>query len=85
MSALQLQSGLGLIALCLLAWALGGFRRGIAWRVVVAGIGLQLLLAIALLHIPAMRTVFAVFGQGVNALAEATRACLLYTSDAADE
>lgn len=74
MSTLQLQSGLGLLALCLLAWALGGFRRGIAWRVVVAGIGLQILLAVLLLHIPAMRAVFAVFGQGVNALAEATRA-----------
>ncbi len=74
MSALQLQSGFGLLALCLLAWALGGFRRGVAWRVVVAGIGLQILLAVMLLHIPAMRAVFAVFGQGVNALAEATKA-----------
>ena len=74
MSALQLQSGFGLFALCLLAWALGGFRRGVAWRVVVAGIGLQILLAVMLLHIPAMRAVFAVFGQGVNALAEATKA-----------
>jgi CNT family concentrative nucleoside transporter len=74
MSMLQLQSGLGLLALCLLAWALGGFRRGVAWRVVAAGIGLQLLLALALLHIPGMRAVFAVFGDAVNALAEATKA-----------
>lgn len=74
MSTLQLQSGLGLAALCLLAWALGGFRRGVAWRVVVAGIGLQLALALALLHIPGMRAVFAVFGHAVNALAEATKA-----------
>ena len=74
MSMLQLQSGFGLLALCLLAWALGGFRRGLAWRVVIAGIGLQLLLALALLHIPGMRAVFAVFGDAVNALAEATKA-----------
>ena len=74
MTTLQLQSGFGLLGLCLLAWALGGFRRGVAWRVVVVGIGLQILLALALLHIPAMRAVFSVFGQGVNALAEATRA-----------
>ena len=74
MSLLQLQSGLGLLALCLLAWALGGFRRGVAWRVVIAGIGLQLALALALLHIPGMRAVFAVFGDAVNALAEATKA-----------
>jgi CNT family concentrative nucleoside transporter len=74
MSTLQLQSAAGIAALCLLAWALGGFRRGVAWRVVAAGIGLQLLLALALLHIPGMRAVFAVFGQAVNALAEATKA-----------
>lgn len=74
MSMLQLQSGFGLLALCLLAWALGGFRRGVAWRVVAAGIGLQLLLALALLHIPGMRAVFAVFGDAVHALAEATKA-----------
>lgn len=74
MSALQLQSGAGLVALCLLAWALGGFRRGVAWRVVAGGIGLQVLLALALLHIPGMRAVFAVFGQAVAALAEATKA-----------
>ena len=74
MSMLQLQSALGLLALCLLAWALGGFRRGVAWRVVIAGIGLQLALALALLHIPGMRAVFAVFGDAVNALAEATKA-----------
>ena len=74
MSLLQLQSGLGLVALAALAWALGGFRRGVTWRVVAAGIGLQLLLAVALLHIPGMRAVFAVFGGAVNALAEATKA-----------
>lgn len=74
MSVLQLQSAAGLAALCLLAWALGEFRRGVAWRVVAAGIGLQLLLALALLHIPGMRAVFGVFGSAVNALAEATKA-----------
>jgi CNT family concentrative nucleoside transporter len=74
MSLLQLQSGAGLLALCLLAWALGGFRRGVSWRVVAAGLGLQLVLAALLLHVPALRVVFALFGDGVNALAEATKA-----------
>ena len=74
MTTLQLQSGLGLLALCALAWALGGFRRGVSWRVVAAGLGLQLLLAVLLLHVPGMRAVFALFGDGVNALAGATRA-----------
>jgi CNT family concentrative nucleoside transporter len=74
MSAPQLQSALGLLALCLLAWALGGFRRGVSWRVVVAGLGLQFMLALLLLHIPGMRSAFAALGTGVNALAEATKA-----------
>jgi len=72
-TSVQLQSAAGLLALCLLAWALGGFRRGVSWRVVAAGLALQVALAAALLHIPAMRAVFAGFGSGVNALAEATR------------
>jgi CNT family concentrative nucleoside transporter len=74
MTALQLQSGLGLLALAALAWALGGFRRGVSWRVVGVGLGLQLLFAALLLHVPALRATFAVFGDGVNALANATRA-----------
>jgi len=73
-SALQLQSGLGLLALTALAWALGGFRRGVAWRVVVVGIGLQIGLAAALLHVAPLRALFAVFGGAVAALAQATRA-----------
>jgi nucleoside permease NupC len=71
MTALQLQSGFGLLALCASAWALGGCRR-VSWRVVLAGLGLQLLLAALLLHVPALRAIFAVFGDAVNALATAT-------------
>lgn len=73
MSALQLQSALGLLALCALAWVLGGCRRGVAWRVVVAGLALQVALAAALLHLPPLRAGFALLGDGVAALAEATR------------
>jgi CNT family concentrative nucleoside transporter len=72
MTTLQLQSGAGLLALCLLAWALGGFRR-VSWRIVAAGLGLQLLIALLLLQVPALRAVFALFGDAVNALAAATR------------
>jgi CNT family concentrative nucleoside transporter len=74
MTALQLQSGLGLLALAALAWVLGGCRRGVSWRVIVAGLGLQLALATALLHLPPLRAAFAVFGDAVGALATATRA-----------
>jgi CNT family concentrative nucleoside transporter len=74
MSALQIQSAAGLLLLAALAWALGGFRRGVSWRVVVAGLVLQLLLAAVLLNVPLARAAFALIGDGVNALATATKA-----------
>jgi len=70
---LQLQSGLGLLALTALCWAFGGFGR-LPWRLVVAGLGGQVLCAAALLHIPFLRAGFAGLGRGVDALAAATRA-----------
>ncbi|WP_043360240.1 NupC/NupG family nucleoside CNT transporter [Belnapia sp. F-4-1] len=74
MSALQLQSLAGLPALCLLAWVLGGCRRGVRPRVVVAGLLGQMLVAAALLHLPPLRAGFALVGDAVDALARATRA-----------
>ena len=74
MSALQLQSGAGLLLLAALAWALGGFRRNVSLRVVVVAIALQLALAAALLNLPPLRAAFALIGDGVNALATATKA-----------
>jgi CNT family concentrative nucleoside transporter len=74
MTALQVQSGFGLIALCLLAWALGGFRRGISARVLVMGLALQIALGAALLHIAPLRAGFGYLGDAVNALAVATQA-----------
>jgi len=71
---LPLRSALGLLALLVLAWAAGGFRRPIPWRAVAAGLSLQIALAAALLHIPPLRAGFALVGDGVNALATATRA-----------
>jgi CNT family concentrative nucleoside transporter len=71
---LQLQSGLGLLALVALAWALGGFRWPVSWRVVVAGLGSQLALAALLLHVPVLRMGFALLGDAVAALARATQA-----------
>ncbi|MDO9500657.1 NupC/NupG family nucleoside CNT transporter [Falsiroseomonas sp.] len=74
MSALQIQSGLGLLALTALAWALGGFQRRVSWRVLLAGLGLPILFAAALLHIPPLRAGFALLSRAVEALAAATRA-----------
>lgn len=74
MSMLQLQSAAGLLLLAALAWALGGFRRNVSLRVVVVAIALQLALAAALLNLPPLRAAFALIGDGVNALATATKA-----------
>ena len=74
MTALQAQSGLGLLALCVLAWALGGFKRGVSPRVVLMGLALQILLGAALLHIAPLRAGFSYLGDAVNALAVATQA-----------
>ena len=74
MSLLQIQSAGGLLLLAALAWALGGFRRGVAPRVIVAGIALQLVLAAILLNIPPVRATFFLLGDAVDALATATRA-----------
>ncbi|MFT8243715.1 NupC/NupG family nucleoside CNT transporter [Roseomonas sp. BN140053] len=73
MTALQAQSGLGLLLLCTLAWALGGCRRPIPWRVVAAGLGGQLFFAALLLHVPGARRFFDLLGGAVDALAAATR------------
>lgn len=74
MSLLQAQALLGLPVLCLLAWGLGGCRRGVRPRVVVAGLAGQVGLAGLLLHVPPVRAGFAAAGDAVEALARATRA-----------
>ena len=74
MSILPLQSAIGLLLLAGLAWALGGFRRGVKPRVIVAGIVLQLVLAAVLLNVPPVRATFFLLGDAVDALATATRA-----------
>ncbi|MBI0432903.1 nucleoside transporter C-terminal domain-containing protein [Roseomonas sp. KE0001] len=74
MSGLQLQSGLGLLGLAALAWALGGFRRPVPWRILLAGLALQVALAAMLLHLPPLRAAFAALGEAVTALNRATQA-----------
>jgi len=72
-SALQLQSGLGLLALCALAWACGGCRRPVPWRVVLAGLLGTVGAAAVLLWLPPVRAAFSAVGAAVDALARATR------------
>lgn len=74
MSLLQLQSLLGLPLLCALAWACGGFRRGVRLRIILAGLLGQVAVAAVMLHLPPVRAAFALAGDAVEALARATRA-----------
>ncbi len=70
----QLQSLLGLALLAALAWGLGGCRRGVRPRLLLAGLGGMVAVAAVMLHLPPVRAAFAAVGRAVEALAEATRA-----------
>lgn len=73
MSLLQLQSLAGLLALCALAWAMGGCSRRVRWRVVPVGLGAMLGLGALMLHVAPARALFGLAGDAVNALARATK------------
>lgn len=48
----SLQSVLGIIAFVAVAWTVSEHRRAFPWRIVLAGLGLELILAAALLKLP---------------------------------
>ena len=70
----MLQSAFGLCGLTLLAVILSENRRRISWRVIPAGLAVQLAVALLLLKVPAAKTLFLVLNQAVDALQSATRA-----------
>ena len=70
----QLQSLLGFLTLPFLAWLLSENRRKISFRTLIAGLLLQVCLALILLKFPGSRDVFLWLNKGVKALAESTRA-----------
>ncbi len=69
----ELQSAFGLVVLFALAWAVGTRRRD-AWQVALAGIGLQVALALILLKVPLIADAVASLSQVVAAMERATRA-----------
>ena len=69
----ELQSAFGLVVLFGLAWAVGKRRRS-AWRVALAGIGLQFALALILLKVPLVADGVASLSHVVAAMERATRA-----------
>jgi CNT family concentrative nucleoside transporter len=70
---LALQSALGFLALCLIAWLLSEDRRAVPWRIVVSGAILQIVLAAALLKLPLFRDVFLALNDLLSALERATQ------------
>jgi CNT family concentrative nucleoside transporter len=64
----RLRSLGGLLLIGLLAWALSTRRRQIAWRVVLWGVGLQLLFALIILKTPVGASLFGWLNTGVVAL-----------------
>ena len=71
---LALQSAAGLVVLLALAWALSENRRRPAWRIIAAGLTLQLVLAALLLKAPPLQHFFLTLNEGLLALERATQA-----------
>lgn len=69
-----IQPLLGLAALVALAWLLSENRRGFSWRTVVAGLAVQVGLALLLLKLPGAQVIFVWLNDGVLALQKATEA-----------
>jgi CNT family concentrative nucleoside transporter len=67
----SLAGAAGLVALC---WLLSERRRAIAWRPVLGGLALGLLLAVVLLKLPPLQALLAALNDGANALERATLA-----------
>src|SRR6266496_2292573 len=69
-----LQSAAGIAALLGLAWLISENRRAVEWKCVGIGLGGSFLIAAFLLKVPQAQTVFALVNDGVDAIADATRA-----------
>jgi len=70
----HLQSGLGIVAILALAWALSENRRAFPFRTVAVGLALQIALALLLLKVPVARDVLFSLNGVVDALTAATKA-----------
>jgi concentrative nucleoside transporter, CNT family len=70
----SVQSLIGLFVLVGVAWALSEDKRSVNWRFAAAGIGLQILLALLFLRVPAMSNAMASLNALARALEAASRA-----------
>lgn len=65
---------LGMFSLIAIAWLFSSNRRAISWKVVVIGLGLQLLLAFGILQVPAIQYFFEIIGKGFVIILDFTKA-----------
>ena len=68
------QSALGLIAFLVIAWCMSERRGAVPWRTVLAGLALQIAMAVALLKLPLFKQLFFALNDAMLALEGATRA-----------
>jgi len=71
---LQLQSGFGIFALLMLAWAFGEHRDRVSLRQVVVGLAVTLCTAALMLKLPGAANAFSVLNDAVGVIGAATRA-----------
>jgi CNT family concentrative nucleoside transporter len=70
----NIQSAFGVIALLGLAFAISESRRAVPLRQIATGVAFTFVLALLFLRIPQLKLGFAAIGNGVDAIAAATRA-----------
>ncbi len=68
------QSALGLLGFLALAWSMSEGRNRVPWRTVLAGLALQIVMAVALLKLPLFKHAFLALNDALMALERATRA-----------
>ncbi|MEJ6590606.1 MAG: nucleoside transporter C-terminal domain-containing protein [SAR86 cluster bacterium] len=71
---LMIQACFGLGMFIAIGWALGESRRMPDWRVLLGGLGLQLVLALLMFKVPFVRETLTLLNRGVVAVASATDA-----------
>lgn len=71
---LNLLSFIGLFGLCFVAWLGSENRRLIPWKVIIWGIGLQLVIGLFVFLVPLTRQLVVVLNDGVNGIIDASEA-----------
>lgn len=76
-SDIPFQGVLGILAILLLAWLVGG-RQKLSWKIIATGLGLQFLMAALLLKVGPFRAALLVLNRGIEAVIRATETATAY-------